>query len=171
MTWTAPPVDRPDGSLVAPEREMLQGMLDWHRRTLLVKCAGLTGEQLALRTVPPSNLSLLGLLRHLRKVERVWFRTRVAGEDIEPLHGFGSGVDIDFEQIDAAAAEAEYAALLTEWEAADDAVRDVGLDEQFDTGKGVFSLRFIYLHLIGEYARHNGHADLVREGVDGVTGG
>lgn len=171
MTWTAPPVDRPDGSLVAPEREMLQGMLDWHRRTLLVKCAGLTGEQLALRTVPPSNLSLLGLLRHLRKVERVWFRTRVARQDIEPLHGFGSGVDIDFEQIDATTAQAEYAALLTEWEAADDAVRDVGLDEQFDTGKGVFSLRFIYLHLIGEYARHNGHADLVREGVDGVTGG
>ena len=69
---------------------MLRGMLAWHRSTLLWKCSGLTAAQLAERSVPPSGLSLLGLIRHLRKVERIWLRTRFAGEPVEPLHGFGA---------------------------------------------------------------------------------
>ena len=88
--WRAPDIDRPDGSLTAPEPEMLRGMLAWHRSTLLWKCSGLTAAQLAERSVPPSGLSLLGLIRHLRKVERIWLRTRFAGEPVEPLHGFGA---------------------------------------------------------------------------------
>jgi len=168
--WTAPDVERPTGSLVAPEVEMLPEMLAWHRSTLLSKCSGLTGEQLSERSVAPSSLSLLGLLRHMRKVERIWLRQRVAHEDIEPLHGFGTGRDVDFEDLDPAAASADYAALLDEWVHADRAVEGHGLDEVFEDGGDAFSLRFVYLHLIGEYARHNGHADLVREHVDGVTG-
>ena len=168
--WTAPEVERPGGSLVAPESVMLVEMLAWHRSTLLAKCAGLTGAQLAERSVEPSGLSLLGLLRHLRKVERIWLRQRVAREEVEPLHGFGSGRDDDFAVLDPAAAEQDYDALLAEWVEADRAVADLDLDSVHESGGWAVSLRFVYLHLIGEYARHNGHADLVRERVDGVTG-
>lgn len=168
--WTAPEVERPGGSLVAPESQMLPAMLRWHRATLLSKCAGLTGAQLAERTVGPSSLSLLGLLRHLRKVERIWLRQRVAGEPVAALHGFGTGADLDFDELDPATAREDYEALLAEWAAADDAIAGRILDEVFDAGGEPFSLRFVYLHLIGEYARHNGHADLVRECLDGVTG-
>ncbi len=168
--WRAPDVHRPDGSLVAPEAEMLPAMLAWHRSTLLWKCSGLTAAQLADRSMPPSGLSLLGLIRHLRKVERIWLRTRFAGEDLEPLHGFGERLALDFDEADAATAREDYEALLTEWIEADRAVAGRSLDDVADAGDGPFSLRFVYLHLIGEYARHNGHADLVREGVDGVTG-
>ena len=76
VTWKAPDVERPQGPLTGPERPMLQAFLDWHRATLLFKCAGLTGEQLADQTVPPSGLSLLWLVRHMTKVERAWFRQR-----------------------------------------------------------------------------------------------
>lgn len=168
--WTAPEVERPGGSLVAPETEMLPGLLAWHRSTLLAKCSGLTAEQLAERSVSPSGLSLLGLLRHLRKVERIWVRQRVAAEDVEPLHGFGSGQDLDFDGIDATTAREDYEALLAEWGESDRVVAGRHLDEVFEAGGDPFSLRFVYLHLIGEYARHNGQADLVRERVDGVTG-
>ena len=78
MTWKAPDVERPEGPLTGPERPLLQAFLDWQRATLLYKCAGLTGEQLARRTVPPSSLSLLGLVRHMTRVERAWFRMRFA---------------------------------------------------------------------------------------------
>ncbi|MEO7449170.1 MAG: DinB family protein [Humibacillus sp.] len=169
-SWVAPHVERPGGSLVAGERELLQGLLAWHRATLLLKCAGLAPQELATRSVPPSNVSLLGLLRHLRKVERIWWRTRVAGEQVEPLHGFGSGRSLDFEAVDPASAQEDYEALLAEWVLCDRAVAGLALDDEFDFGQGPFSLRFVHLHLIGEYARHNGHADLVREHVDGVVG-
>src|SRR6266496_1550228 len=89
VTWIAPEVERPEGPLTGPERPMLQAFLDWQRATLLYKCAGLTGEQLARRAIPPSELSLLGLLRHMTKVERIWFRMRFAGEphaEPDPLH-------------------------------------------------------------------------------------
>ena len=84
MTWKAPDVERPEGPLTGPERPMLQAFLDWQRATLLYKCAcALTGEQLARRAIPPSELSLLGLVRHMTKVERVWFRMRFAGEQVD----------------------------------------------------------------------------------------
>lgn len=156
--------------MTAPENLLLPGLLNWHRATLLAKCAGLTAEQLAERAVPPSNISLLGLLRHLRKVERIWFRTRVAHERVEPLHGFGTGAGLDFDQVDPATAATDYDAFVTETRAADAAVSEHDLDEVFDDGRGPYSLRYVYLHLIGEYARHNGHADLLRERIDGTAG-
>ncbi len=170
MTWRAPAVERPDGSLTAPERELLQGYLDFYRATLLFKCAGLTAAELAARPSPPSNLSLLGLIRHLTKVERIWFRIHLAAEPAEPLFAPELGKDADFELIDAAQAEAAYDGLIAEWKLSDEAAAGRSLDDRF-TFKGTEStLRMIYIHLIGEYARHCGHADLVREQLDGTTG-
>jgi uncharacterized damage-inducible protein DinB len=171
MEWTAPEVTRPGGSLTAPEPEMLRGVLDFHRATLLAKCAGLTGEQLARTPVVGSNLSLLGLLRHMAKVERVWFRRRFRGEDLPMLYSTPDWKDADFEDLDPAGAQAGYAALVAEQDAARAAVAGAGLDETWTNEDGDdYSLRMIFLHMIGEYARHNGHADMVRQGVDGATG-
>ncbi|MGW1411495.1 DinB family protein [Streptomyces sp. NPDC002403] len=171
MTWTAPDVTRTPGSLVAGEREMLTGYLAWFRSSLLHKCAGLTGEQLAEQTVPPSNLTLLGLIRHMAKVERVWFRERFAGQEFDPMYDPEKGKDADFEDLDPARAAEDYARLVEESRLADEIVAGASLDDTFVHGGEEYSLRLIHLHLISEYARHTGHADLVRERVDGVTGG
>ncbi|MFB7664345.1 DinB family protein [Kitasatospora sp. NPDC056138] len=171
MTWTAPEVARTTGSLVAGEREMLEGFLAWQRSSLLHKCAGLTGEQLAGRTVPPSGLSLLGLLRHLAKVERIWFRERFAGEQVERLHDTADSKAADFAELDPARAAEDYALLVEECRRSDAAVANAALDDTFSHDGEVHSLRLVYFHMITEYARHLGHADLLREQVDGVTGG
>ncbi|WP_329594885.1 DinB family protein [Streptomyces sp. NBC_01005] len=170
MTWTAPEVTRTSGSLVADEREMLTGYLAWFRNSLLHKCAGLTGEQLAQQTVKPSNLTLLGLIRHMAKVERVWFRERFAGQSFDPMYDPAKGKDADFEDLDPSRAAEDYARLVEECRLADEIVATASLDDTFVHGGEEFSLRLIHLHMIGEYARHTGHADLVREGVDGATG-
>jgi uncharacterized damage-inducible protein DinB len=171
MTWIAPEVERPDGSLVAPERELLAGYLNFYRTTLLYKCAGLTAEQLAERPSPPSNLSLLGLIRHLTKVERIWFRIHFAtGTPADPLFAPELGKDADFDLIDPARAESEYEGLIAEWKLSDEAAADHGLDDRFTFNGTESTLRMIYIHLIGEYARHCGHADLLREQLDGTTG-
>ena len=168
MTWIAPDVERPEGPLTGPERPMLQAFLDWHRATLLYKCAGLTGEQLAERAVPPSALSLLGLVRHMTKVERAWFRRRFAGEPVDDP--FGEDKTADFERGDPARAAADYARLTEEFKLADAAVANASLDDEFVHNGEAMSLRLIYLHMIEEYARHLGHADLLRERIDGATG-
>ncbi|KZB86602.1 DinB family protein [Amycolatopsis regifaucium] len=170
MTWTAPEVTRPSGDTSAAEHILLPSLLAWHRSTFLQKVAGLTGEQLATASVPPSNLTLLGLIRHLAKVERIWFRLRYAAQDIEPLYDPALGKDHDFEVLDATKAEAAYNTLLEEIRLADEAAAHGSLDDTFDLGGNPFSLRMIYVHMIGEYARHNGHADLLRERVDSHTG-
>ena len=152
MTWTAPEVERPDGSLVAPERELLAGWLDFYRATLLFKCTGLTAEQLAERPSPPSHLSLLGLIRHLTKVERIWFRILFTPDDpAEPVFDPSLGKDADFELIDAGRAQAEYEGLIAEWELSDKAAAGRSLDDRFMIRDEESSLRMIYLHLIGEY--------------------
>jgi uncharacterized damage-inducible protein DinB len=168
MTWKAPDVERPDGPAAAPERVLLQAVLDWHRATLLYKCAGLTGEQLAEHPIPPSGLSLLGLIRHMTKVERTWFRSRFAGEPVG--NPFGENWNADFEEPDPARAAADYARLTEEFKLVDAAVANASLDDTFDHRGEPMSLRMIYLHMIEEYARHNGHADLLREQLDGATG-
>src|SRR5271170_1343343 len=159
MTWKAPDVERSGGPTAAPERVLLQGVLDYHRATLLYKCAGLTGEQLAEFSVPPSGLSLLGLIRHMTKVERVWFRTRFAGEPVG--NPFGENWNADFEEQDPARAAADYARLTEEFKLVDAAVANASLEDTLDLRGEPMSLRMVYLHLIEEYARHNGHADLL----------
>jgi uncharacterized damage-inducible protein DinB len=170
MTWTAPPAEPVDGPVTGDDRPMLEGYLQWQRATLLNICAGLTADQLALRPIPSSALSLLGLIRHLAKVERIWFRQRAAGQPVPPLFGPADGKDADFRGVVAADAAAEIGRLRAEWQHADAAVREMEFSATFDAGGETWSLRMMYVHLIGEYARHNGHADLLREAIDGVSG-
>ena len=118
--------------------------------------------------MPPSGLSLLGLVRHMTKVERTWFRQRFAGESID--HPFGEDKTADFERVDPARAAADYARLTEEFKLADAAVANASLDDTFTHNNELMSLRLIYLHMIEEYARHLGHADLLREQIDGATG-
>ncbi len=148
VTWKAPEVERPQGPLTGAERPMLQAFLDWHRATLLYKCAGLTGEQMAGLTVPPSGLSLLGLVRHMTRVERTWFRQRFAGEPVDDL--FGGDKAADFERVDPARAAADYARLTEEFKLADTAVAHASLDDTFTHNNELMSLRLIYLHMIDE---------------------
>ena len=169
MTWTAPAPEPVDGPLTGDDRPILEGYLRWERATLLNVCAGLTGEQLALRPVASSALSLLGLVRHLAKVERIWFRQRAAGEPVPPLYDPALGKDHDFAATVADEAEADVARYREECGLADEAVRDLPFDHTVDVHGDTFSLRMVYVHMIGEYARHNGHADLLREAIDGVT--
>nr|MCW2728377.1 Mini-circle protein [Aeromicrobium sp.] len=170
MTWTSPVLAPVDGPLTGSDRPILQGMLAHQRTTLLNICAGLTAEQLALRPVPSSNLSLLGLVRHMAKVERIWFRKRVAGEDVEHLHNFEARDDTDFNHLDTADAPGAVEQFRAEWPLADRAVADIDLDFTIDSHHREMSLRLVYVHMIQEYARHNGHADLLREAIDGTTG-
>ncbi len=154
------------------ERESLESWLDWHRDTLLTKCAGLDAEQLARRAVPPSTLSLLGLVRHLSEVERGWFRRTLDREATAGLiYCTDESPDEDFDGAVPETAEAARDTYLAEVEAARAAAARHGLEEVVTSRHGTpMNLRRIYLHMIEEYARHNGHADLLRECVDGVTG-
>jgi uncharacterized damage-inducible protein DinB len=169
MTWTAPDVSLPDGPLTGDERPILEGFLAWHRALLQRKCAGLSGEQLAERSVPPSNLSLLGLIRHMAKVERRWFRERVGGQDLEPMYDPALGDDADFEDLDPHRAQTEYERLLEECRLADEALAAASYDDTITARDGEMSVRSVVVHMIEEYAQHNGHADLLRERIDGAT--
>jgi uncharacterized protein DUF664 len=172
MPWTAPQAGRHDMPHAAGERQMLEACLDFHRQTLLGKCAGLTQAQLGQRTAPPSKLSLLGLVRHMAEVERGWFRRRVAGESVSFLFSSEDDPDGEFDHVDTADAERDFAVYLAEIGHARAAARDSDLDRTFfhPVYHADLSLRWVYLHMIGEYARHNGHADLLRERLDGATG-
>jgi hypothetical protein len=172
MTWTAPEIERTPSPRLCDERTALQGWLDFHRETLLAKCAGLTHEQLALRSVEPSRLSLLGLVRHLAEVEAWWFRSNLRGENAHGFYGPDDNLEGDFEDLDQAPAEEVFARYAEECRRADEAAAGLPLETTFRSiGRGTeLDLRWLYLHLIEEYARHNGHADLLRERIDGVTG-
>ncbi|MFI0422920.1 DinB family protein [Spongiactinospora sp. 9N601] len=173
MIWTAPPITRDKMPVTGDERTLLEGWLEFHRQTLLAKCAGLTFAQLTERAAPPSGLTLLGLVRHMAEVERSWFRHRFAGEDVESLYcADPDNPDGDFDDVDTADPEADFATLQREVELARAAAAGRSLDETFyHTHRQVeMTLRWVYLHMIEEYARHNGHADLLRERLDGVTG-
>ena len=171
MTWTAAEVIRIDEPFVADERTMMERWLDWHRSTLLHKCSGLTAGQLAERAVPPSGLSLLGLVRHMAEVERAWFCDRFAGAGLGPLYSDGRP-DGDFDDAGPATAEADFAVFGREVERARAAAAGHSLEETFYFARqdAQISLRWVYIHMIEEYARHNGHADLIRERIDGAIG-
>jgi uncharacterized damage-inducible protein DinB len=162
-------VERPKVPLVGDERTLLDAWLDYHRATLLMKCSGLSDSQLRLRSAEPSTLSLLGLVRHMTEVERGWFRRGVAGEQgpqVRPQYYSEQQPDGDFDNVDDADPAAMFAAYTAEVERCRSAARGVDLD----TIAGKHSVRWIYLHMIEEYARHNGHADLLRQRIDGATG-
>ncbi|MFJ6199977.1 DinB family protein [Micromonospora sp. NPDC092111] len=172
MTWTAPEITRTRELTVGDERAMLESWLDFHRQTLLRKCAGLTAGQLRTPSVEPSGLTLLGLVRHLAEVEAWWFRENFAGEQVDYPYFTPQTPDADHD-VSAADAEADFATWHREVALARRAVAGRSLDETFtEVGpkKRTFNLRWVYVHLIEEYARHNGHADLIRERIDGVTG-
>jgi uncharacterized damage-inducible protein DinB len=165
----------PRPGLQAGERDMLNGWLDFHRAVLLWKCDGLTDDQLKQRAVPPSSLTLLGLVRHMAEVERGWFRVVLLGEDLPNLYTTPEGPDPEFNGVDDADVAADVAAFEAECAAARQAVAglpdlDVLSKERSQRTGQQFSLRWILTHMIEEYARHNGHADLLRESIDGATG-
>jgi hypothetical protein len=170
VTWTVPTPNPVDGPLTGDDRPILEGFLNWQRATLLNVCAGLDGAQLAAKPIPASSLSLLGLIRHLAKVERIWFRQRAAGQPVEPMYDPALGRSADFDRACASEAEADVARLQAEWRLADAAVAGMEFGDTFDVNGELFSLRMVYVHMIYEYSRHNGHADLLRESIDGVTG-
>jgi hypothetical protein len=173
MPWTVPEVPRADPPMVNDERPSLESWLDYHRATLLHKCRGLTGEQLAQRAVPPSGLSLLGLVRHLAEVERWWFRRQFDGQaDVGDLFCTDRYPDGDFDLVDAAQAESDFAVYDEECRLASETAAGRSLDDTFPhhRRKEPIDLRWVYVHMIEEYARHNGHADFLREQIDGATG-
>ncbi|MFI6844089.1 DinB family protein [Kitasatospora sp. NBC_00085] len=154
----------------ADERATLASFLDFQRDTLAMKCAGLRPEQLRERVLQPSGLSLLGLVRHLAEVERGWFRNTFNNE-AQP--GIWTHPDGGFAEFDVETADPEEA--FAAWRGECDHSRElVAAAESLDVlgyrGEEAFSLRWIIAHMIEEYARHNGHADLLREHLDGETG-
>jgi hypothetical protein len=172
MTWTAPAVERVDEPTLGDERTILDGYLDWHRQTLLWKCAGLTAEQLKIASAPPSNLTLLGLVRHMTEVERWWFTIRVHGAAPNPIYCTDESPDGDFDDIADADPEADFARYAAECQASRKSVAGLPLEHTFISPRRQreIGLRWVYVHMIEEYARHNGHADLIRERIDGATG-
>ena len=157
--------------VVADERTMLDAWLDFQRDILLWKCQDVPAEDLVRRTVEPSTLSLIGLVRHMAEVERSWFRRVLAGEDAGPIYDYTDSDDADFDDVDPAQVEADLAMFRDEVVRCREVSAGFGLDAVGTNrhGKSI-SLRWIYVHMIEEYARHNGHADLIRERIDGRTG-
>ncbi len=153
------------------DREMLEGWLEFHRTTLLLKCEGLDDAQRKARPVATSNLSLHGLVRHMAEVERNWFsRVLLSAPDTPPIWYDPAVEDSELVPLD----DADWAADLAAWQAQCETSRRnaAGKDLSFTgerSGETV-SLRWIYVHMVEEYARHNGHADLIRELVDGAVG-
>jgi uncharacterized damage-inducible protein DinB len=168
-----PRVDAPGQ---ADERATLVGFLRWQRGTLELKCSGLDAADLARRCIEPSTLSLLGLVRHMADVERGWFRRFMAGQDAPRLFRGAPDPDGDF---NGAVPDPEIVSQAWDvWRAevafADRFVAEapslevVGTRE--DSVRGPLSLRWVLVHMVEEYARHNGHADLLRERIDGAVG-
>ncbi len=166
----------PDTRRIVPEtgdeRMLLDAFLDFHRETLRWKCAGLSDEQLRSRSVEPSSMSLLGIVRHLAEVELSWFVRRFAGQDVPFLYCSDDNPDGEFDDVDAADAATTWATYDDVIVRAKDAVAGASLDTEFvrPSDQKSYSLRWLYLHMIEEYARHNGHADLLRERIDGAVG-
>jgi uncharacterized damage-inducible protein DinB len=164
--------ERVDPPLIGDERAMLRGFLDYHRATLAMKCDGLSDADLRRASMPPSTLSLLGLVRHMAEVERAWFRRVINAEDVPLVWSDAGDYQVAYdasaatrsEAFDAWQTEVGHARRIEQAAASLDVT-----GHQPKWGEDV-SLRLVMLHLIHEYARHNGHADFLREGIDGTVG-
>jgi uncharacterized damage-inducible protein DinB len=168
--WVDPADDPRTTGAVSPDGELatLQDYLTSYRITLLLKCEGLDAEQLARRSVPPSTMSLLGLLRHLAEAERDWRNWITEDQPLPKLYG-ARNADFDGAVADQILVDAAYAALAEEQAATDAALaRHPDLSERL--GRDRIAVREIMIHRIEEYARHCGHADLLRECIDGRVG-
>jgi len=168
----AEPPSRAEPPREASEREMLMAFLDFQRATLAIKCSGLTPDQLRAKPVSPSNLTLLGIVRHMAEVERNWFRPVLGHEPMTAIFAPGLDWRPAFDEV----GTADVAEAFKAWEAECaharylvDAAPSLEVTGDRD-GRGTFSLRWVLIHMIEEYARHNGHADLIRERLDGTTG-
>ena len=169
------PEDDPRTESTGPagERDTLTGYLRDYRLTLELKCSGLDAAGMACRSVPPSTLSLLGLVRHLTDVERNWFRRVLAGEDVGWRFRRDDDKDAAFDEAasDPGLVEAAWAAWREEVRFAERFVGEAPDLEVTGTYRGsIISLREVLVHMIEEYARHMGHADLLRERIDGRVG-
>jgi len=161
-----PPVD-------ADERTTLTAFLDFQRATLALKCDGLTDDQLRERAVPPSDLSLLGIVRHMAEVERNWFRPVLGGQEMATIFAPDRDWEAAFREVATAGVPEAFRAWQAECDHARALVAAVpALDTGGHRGRNGhwFSARWVLIHMIEEYARHNGHADLLRERLDGSTG-
>ncbi|HEX5493879.1 MAG TPA: DinB family protein [Mycobacteriales bacterium] len=155
--------------IAADERSTLTSWLDYQRATLAMKCDGLSAEQLRDRAVPPSALSLLGLVRHLTQVEVGWFHDLPTGARVPPPYSTDADPDADFTGVDGADPDEAF----DRWRQACVRSREIVVQAPDLYHRGVagrHSLRWIMIHMIEEYARHNGHADLLRERIDGSVG-
>jgi uncharacterized damage-inducible protein DinB len=165
--------ERPDVPLIADERAMLRAHLDYHRATLAWKCDDLGDDELRAQASKPSALSLLGLVRHMAEVERTWFRKTVDGEsDLPNVWSHADDYQTAYDPSGCTREEA-FAAWQAEVEHArriELAATSLDLVVRQPRWNEEVSLRYVMLHMIHEYARHNGHADLVREAVDGTVG-
>jgi uncharacterized damage-inducible protein DinB len=163
-------VDRRRPDLVLPERQMLEDWLEYERATLEMKCDGLSDAQLRQRSVPPSSMSLLGLVRHMADVEQHWFRRVLSCQENLPGIFWAAGNEDGYFDVD----DASVAEAWDVWRGECENARAVASRMQLDD-TGVLrgercTLRWVYVHMIEEYARHNGHADFLRERIDGATG-
>jgi uncharacterized damage-inducible protein DinB len=162
---------REEPPFVLGEREMLERWLEYQRTTLELKCEGVSDEDRKRRPVETSKLSLHGLVRHMAEVERNWFRRVLLREPDTPPIWYDPAVeDSELVPLD----EADWTTDLDVWRAECEHSRVAAAAHDLDDtglrhGKPC-SLRWIYVHMIEEYARHNGHADLIRELVDGAVG-
>jgi uncharacterized damage-inducible protein DinB len=169
-TFEAP--KRPHIPFNGPERVQLDAWVDFYRATILEKCDGLNAAQLKERPVASSRLSLLGIVRHMTFVEQIWLENRFAGHETSDYYKTEADRDSDFNDLDDTAVENVF--LL--FQQATDVSRQVSAGHDLDErvkrvtrGRDV-DLRWILIHMIEEYARHCGHADLIRELIDGTTG-
>ncbi|WP_183390327.1 DinB family protein [Kineococcus radiotolerans] len=172
VSATVPPApERREPPEVGDERATVEGFLEYHRVTFARKLEGLTPEQLRRRSVEPSSMSLLGLARHLAEVERGWWREGVAGEDAPARTYSPDNPDGDFDDVETADAAADLDRLAQEQAHARRVLAARSLDDTWQhPRRGTLSVRWVLTHLLEEYARHNGHADLLRERIDGATG-
>ena len=165
-------VERVGPPCTAGERETLRAFLDYHRATLALKCDGLSDEELRRRSMPPSTLSLLGLVRHMAEVERAWFRRVIGGEDVPLVWSEEGDYQAAYDPGGSTGAEA-FAVWRAEVEHSrriERAAESLDVTAYAPRWGEEVSLRLVMLHMMHEYARHNGHADFLREGVDGTVG-
>lgn len=167
-------INRIDPPISGTNEEMLLAFVDFHRATLVKKCTGLTTEQAKQHSVPPSSMSLLGLVRHMTDVEKMWFIARFQGGEPEGLYRTAEDPDAAFNNLGGPDLEESLELFAAACQRSREIVAETSSWDQVSVGprRGdqYVTMRWILFHLIEEYARHNGHADLLREATDGVTG-